>query len=470
PTWVSGDTANSAGSRTEKMDHSGIWLPNYHIQLHLPYLIFIFALGGVVGSFLNVVILRLPRGENIISPPSHCPNCGHRLRWFENLPIVGYLFVKGRCTSCGRRISLQYPLIELLCAVMFGGIFVLYYMITPGGPTFVNHLAPPWLPESGFTETWPILILHLLMLAGLLGMTIIDLRTFQIPILIPTFISVLAVPIHALMPILPGSWLRMPLEEPGLSAWIIPLASPAALGACLLGLVGIFISTMLLRRADLRPAYHDFDLWVGPEDPITAYPYARREIEWELDFLGPVVIGLMLGALIGGGLARMGGGEAADLPLWASAMGGSLFGWFAGFGIVWAIRLLGTVGFGKEAMGLGDAYLLAAVGAVLGWVDVVLIFFIAPFFGIAGFIVQQIVASIARGRSDGSRDGAETATSGPDNASGDASASELTELPWWEAPLPYGPWLALATVVVMFGDHWIAGFLSVLMQSPIHLP
>jgi len=437
-----------------------MWLPTYAIQLHLPYLIFIIALGGVVGSFLNVVILRLPAGENIISPPSHCPKCGHQLRWFENLPVIGYLIVRGRCTNCHLHISLQYPAVELFCALLFGAVFVLYYMIAPNGPYFVNELAPPWLPKYGFAETWPILILHLLLLSALIAMTVIDLRTFTIPILIPSFIAVIAVPIHTIMPIWPGGHMRLPLEAPGLAEWIIPLAGPQALGACLLGLVGVGVSSLLLHRGGLRPSYLDFDLWVGPEDAITAYPYARREVEWELDYLGPVLIGLMLGGLAGGWLAGPGtDGTAATLPTWAGALGGSLFGWFVGFGIIWAIRLLGTVGFGKEAMGLGDAYLLGAVGAVLGWADVVIIFFLAPFFGILGAIIQRLLVPIVD----------RNAAAEPTAQAGDASARDDPG-PWWRMPLPYGPWLALATVVVMFGDHWLGRFFTALLQIPVHLP
>lgn len=461
-----------------------MWLPNYAIQLHLPYLLFVIALGGVVGSFLNVVILRLPKGENIISPPSHCPKCGHRLRWFENLPVVGYLFVRGRCTSCHLPISLQYPAIEALCALMFGAVFVLYYMVAPHGPTFINDLAPPWLARYGFAETWPILILHLLLLAALIGMTVIDLRTYTIPVLIPLFISVIAVPVHTLMPLWPGGGMRIPLEAPGVAAWIIPLTGPTLLGACLLGLVGIGISSLLLRRGRLRPSYLDFDLWVGPDDLITAYPYARREVEWELDYLGPVLLGLMAG---GAGAAALAAGSDGDLPLWAGALGGSLLGWFVGFGIVWAIRLLGTIGFGKEAMGLGDAYLLAAVGACLGWVDVVLIFFIAPFFGIAGAILQRLVAplleSTRRGGMAtvppeplapvaGAAPAGSASKAAPTGASAPAPGAGVMdeETPWWRMPLPYGPWLALATVVVMFGDVWLARFLSVILQMPVSLP
>ena len=72
--------------------------------------------GACIGSFLNVVAWRLPREESLISRPSHCPRCGSRLAWFENLPVLGWLLVRGRCRHCHQPVSPRYPLVELLCA------------------------------------------------------------------------------------------------------------------------------------------------------------------------------------------------------------------------------------------------------------------------------------------------------------------------------------------------------------------
>jgi leader peptidase (prepilin peptidase) / N-methyltransferase len=75
--------------------------------------------GAIVGSFLNVCIYRLPRGESIVSPASTCPQCGHVLAWFDNIPIFSYLALRGRCRNCGERISWQYALVELVTAATF---------------------------------------------------------------------------------------------------------------------------------------------------------------------------------------------------------------------------------------------------------------------------------------------------------------------------------------------------------------
>jgi len=75
--------------------------------------------GALIGSFLNVCIHRLPRGASIVWPASACPGCRRELSWFENVPIVSYAFLGGRCRSCKMAISMQYPLIEALTAAGF---------------------------------------------------------------------------------------------------------------------------------------------------------------------------------------------------------------------------------------------------------------------------------------------------------------------------------------------------------------
>lgn len=78
-------------------------------------------LGLLIGSFLNVVIWRVPRGESIVSPPSACPGCGHEIRWYDNVPLVSWLVLRGRCRDCRAPISPRYPLVELATAALFVG-------------------------------------------------------------------------------------------------------------------------------------------------------------------------------------------------------------------------------------------------------------------------------------------------------------------------------------------------------------
>ncbi len=117
-----------------------------------------FILGAMVGSFLNVCILRIPEeGMSIIYPPdSHCPRCKAPIRWYDNIPILSYLFLRGRCRSCHLPISIQYPLIELLTAVMAVAVL------------------------KRFGLQWSTLVIFLLV-AALIVITFIDLAHWIIP-------------------------------------------------------------------------------------------------------------------------------------------------------------------------------------------------------------------------------------------------------------------------------------------------
>jgi leader peptidase (prepilin peptidase)/N-methyltransferase len=112
--------------------------------------------GLVFGSFGNVLILRLSNGENIAFPASHCPKCGQNLRWFHNIPLFSYIFLRGKCAFCGEKISPIYPIIELATALLFCA--ALYKM-------GINYFA----------------ILAALTLFLLLCLSMIDLRTMTAP-------------------------------------------------------------------------------------------------------------------------------------------------------------------------------------------------------------------------------------------------------------------------------------------------
>ena len=81
--------------------------------------IFLFIIGTIFGSFYNVVGYRLPKGESIVFPPSHCTNCNHKLTFFELIPIISYIFQKGKCKHCNQKISLFYPIFETLTGILF---------------------------------------------------------------------------------------------------------------------------------------------------------------------------------------------------------------------------------------------------------------------------------------------------------------------------------------------------------------
>ena len=87
--------------------------------MHFIPQIFFFLLGSAIGSFLNVCIYRLPRKKSIVTPPSACPGCDKPIRFYDNIPILSYILLRGKCRDCNTKISIRYPLVELLTAILF---------------------------------------------------------------------------------------------------------------------------------------------------------------------------------------------------------------------------------------------------------------------------------------------------------------------------------------------------------------
>ena len=84
--------------------------------------VWLIAIGGAVGSFLNVVVYRLPLGISLVHPPSRCPKCEKRIPWYDNVPVFGWIWLRGRCRQCQNPISARYPIVEALTAAMFGAV------------------------------------------------------------------------------------------------------------------------------------------------------------------------------------------------------------------------------------------------------------------------------------------------------------------------------------------------------------
>jgi len=91
--------------------------------------LFVFFFGAILGSFLNVCIYRLPKGQSILSPPSHCPHCGNSIKFYDNIPIFSYFILAGKCRKCKKPISFRYPVVEGLSGLLSVALFMKY------GPT-----------------------------------------------------------------------------------------------------------------------------------------------------------------------------------------------------------------------------------------------------------------------------------------------------------------------------------------------
>jgi leader peptidase (prepilin peptidase)/N-methyltransferase len=150
--------------------------------------------GLAIGSFLNVVIYRVPRGESIVAPRSRCPSCGTALKATDNIPVVSYVVLRGRCRSCRAPISLQYPVVELLTAGLFAGTAARF----------------------GFAWSLPA---YLVLAAGLVALAAIDLEKNVLPKRIVYFVTAAVGAFLVLASAETGDWRRLVIAACSAAAW-----------------------------------------------------------------------------------------------------------------------------------------------------------------------------------------------------------------------------------------------------------
>ncbi len=144
----------------------------------IPVLISIVAavFGLVFGSFLNVLIYRIPKKEDFVKVSSHCMSCGHRLAWYDLVPLFSWLYLRGKCRYCKSAVSKQYPLIELSNAALWFAVFLHRLLLNDADPFALVHA-----------------ILLSMMCSSLLALSVIDFRTFEIPVGFNIWIAVMGV-------------------------------------------------------------------------------------------------------------------------------------------------------------------------------------------------------------------------------------------------------------------------------------
>ncbi|MBN2291530.1 MAG: prepilin peptidase [Pirellulales bacterium] len=207
----------------------------------------LFALGGSVGSFLNVVIYRLPAGMSLIRPGSHCPTCEASIRWHDNVPIFGWLMLRGRCRDCGCKISARYPIVEALVASMFVALAWVELFCDGANLPRQTIAVDNGVVYSGMTldQLLSIYFYHLFLLCTLLAAALIDLDEKRVPL-------GLALPATVVGLLCPIVWPHLhPMQAfLGLDGWPDTLAtSLAGLGAgLLLGLMMRLIVPELQRN------------------------------------------------------------------------------------------------------------------------------------------------------------------------------------------------------------------------------
>jgi leader peptidase (prepilin peptidase) / N-methyltransferase len=365
------------------------------------WFIFIFAFGCCIGSFLNVVIYRLPRDKSLITPGSSCPACGEHIHFYDNIPLLSWLFLRAKCRHCKAPISARYFIIELLTASVFLGLFILYFN------TDLRAGLRPFLGGG-----WFIYLTSIILLGAFIAASAIDLEHWVIPLSICWLVTGTGLIASAagVYIINPSSLIRKYSLLPSASANTGLLAIGAA--------IGLAISWVLVVTGLVKRSYETEDRGQNTEDRSEQKFNHRLEVCKEIIFLLPIFVCSAAAYWIIKETVpiEVRNNFPTQHPVIAGLLG-SMWGYFVGCGIVWVVRILGTLGFGREAMGLGDVHLMGAAGAVVGPLFVVVAFFIAPFFGLAWASFQMFFKKIRQ--------------------------------------IPYGPFLSLAVFTVIILHDWI---------------
>ncbi|MGN7797902.1 prepilin peptidase [Leifsonia sp. 22587] len=187
--------------------------------------------GSLIGSFLNVVVYRVPAGMSLMRPASACPICGSRIRPHDNVPVLSWLLLRGRCRDCGTRIPVRYPLVELGTAALFAVVAFAF-------------LVPLRVPGRPLAATILELLAWLWLAAVTIALSIIDIETHRLPdrIVIPTAVAIAALLTAAAA--VEGDWWRLGQAGIGAAALggfylLLAFVRPGAMGLGDVKLAGV---------------------------------------------------------------------------------------------------------------------------------------------------------------------------------------------------------------------------------------
>lgn len=415
---------------------------------------FVGALGLCVGSFLNVVLYRLPAGLSVARPArSFCPACRVPIAWYDNLPVLSWLLLRGRCRQCRCAIGVRYPLVEAVT----GLVFVLVYALLFAERSRVGLATPAWPGDVPLLATWLVLA------AVLVACAAMDLNSYMVDTRITDVALIAGLVLHAAWPrpefVGPiggdaiGAAALAALLLSGVMLWwscapapgeIQPDASsapsdstpassdaPAATGHAV-GILGVatclIISVALIAasaQADASPGPESLAALAAPAALLALFliavlvsgqrraadellsaaieeeqPIARRTALRELLWLTPIIlVGVVVWLAVDGlPLLASGWKQATQwsplggmhpLAGLAFAAHGAIVGAAAG----WMLRIVFTLAFGREALGTGDIFILAAAGAAAGWDIALLGLLLAVGLAMAGWLLTMLLKS-----------------------------------------------------------------------------
>jgi leader peptidase (prepilin peptidase) / N-methyltransferase len=360
--------------------------PQYwgQVPFHFWSVVFFF-LGSIVGSFLNVCIYRMPLGQSIISPPSHCPHCKYSIPWYLNVPLFTWLYLRGKCRNCAAPISARYFLVELLTGCAFLACWLAY-----------GH------------QSALLAFSYCLFVGGLIVATFIDFEHFIIPDEVTIGGAAAGFFLSFLVPGLHGV-----------------TSLTAALQKSLVGiLAGAGLIYLILRMGKLvfgrqRLAFPADTRIVFTE---TSIHLPDREIPYEEVFYRQSdIIALkarrveLVDRCYQDVLVRL---SPASLQIGQEKLNPEE--------VIYMEALSGEIVLPREAMGLGDVKFMAAIGAFLGWQAVIFCLMLSSMMGALVGVTLIVMRRQA-----------------------------------WSSKLPYGPYIALAAVIWLFGGrelvHWWFG-------------